>query len=1043
MKATITTCRDPFNPSRRESARVTRRRRIRALAPRTQMPVIAYHNGRVILRAEWRRRVADGDAITFVVLPLGGGDGGKNPLQLVLSVAMMAVSGPIAAELLGPELAGMKLIGDLTLKTVVGGAISMAGNALISSAFAGRPSSPSPLAAASMAAPSPTYTIGAQGNMARLEAPIPVQYGRMMAYPDLAAQPYAEFAGNEQYVYQLMCLGQGYYEIESIRIEDTDIGSFPEIDYEVIEPGGTLTLFPANVTTSGEVAGQTAEYSTWLGPYVANAAGSTANTLAVDVVCPRGLYYANDSGGLDARSVTFTVEARTIDSGGSPTGSYVTLGTETVTGATSTPQRYSFRYTGLSGRYEVRLQRTSAAGGSSRYADVIAWAGLRAYLPETRSWAGQTLIAIRMRASNSLSGQATRKINVIATRKLAVWNGSAWTSPQVTRSPAWALADALRASYGGNLDDARIDTDQLLALATTCATRGDTFDARFDGTMTLWEALRKIGAAVRTRPYMQGGIVHVVRDEAQTVPAAMFSMRNIIRGSFSVDYLMPTDETADCIDVAYFDADVWTTRRVTAALPASSSLVPLKVDLFGVTGREQAYREGMYLAAVNRYRRKQVRFATEMEGYIPAYGDLITISHDMPAWGISGEVTAVEEVTGNPAIALWSPGTGLTKAADIVGPDGVTASVECTDDNVLAYELLAASPVVAVAGVSYSRTIFVKKDSVTPRYPLIALAFYRAAGGGSPNYAEVGIMTTDGDNHAFGGADVVGVVSAWNDDWWRVDLTGICGAGNDRMQLQYFPAGGTVKWSPSVTTTGTSTVWAGDVTRLTLSEPVTFASGDHYIGLRTRGGGVSGPYLCTAGRTAYEVVIAGLLDMTPYTGGAEERTHFAFGQGETWRQPARVTAIRPRGLYQVEIEATNEDASVHTADEGITAPAAQYSNLLNLYTLPQVSGLTVRSALDDATTALVSWQAAPGARSYIVDISSDGDTWTRAAETTGNNAVITAAYGQSTLIRVAALGFTLGPFVQVAYAAGSDYFWSGTDSDLFWSGTDSDPFWSA
>ena len=54
----------------------------------------------------------------------------------------------IAAELLGPELAGMKLIGDLTLKTVVGGAISMAGNALISSAFAGRPSSPSPLAAA-------------------------------------------------------------------------------------------------------------------------------------------------------------------------------------------------------------------------------------------------------------------------------------------------------------------------------------------------------------------------------------------------------------------------------------------------------------------------------------------------------------------------------------------------------------------------------------------------------------------------------------------------------------------------------------------------------------------------------------------------------------------------------------------------------------------------------------------------------------------------------------------------------------------------------
>lgn len=877
MRAHVLTCRDPFNPGRRDHAVIRRRRKIGNLAPRTAQPCIAYHNGRVILRREWHRRVMDGDVVGFVVLPAGGGGGGKNPLQAVLSLGVMALSGGIAGALL-MEAGAVQVLGSITLKTIVGGAISMAGNALISHAFAGRPSNPSSLSVpgGSIPAASPTYNIAAQGNLARLDAAVPVQYGRMMAYPDLAAQPYAEYSGNEQYLYQLLCIGQGYYDVESIRIEDTSIASFPEITYEVVAPGAALTLFPANVVTSVEVTGQLALNGVWLGGFIANASGTTANTIAVDVVCPRGLYYANDSGGLSAVSITFTVEARTVDSGGAPISGWVTLGTETLTGGTSTPQRYSFRYGSLSGRYEVRLQRTSAPGGTARYADDLNWAGLRAYLPETRTWPGMTLIGLRMQASNSLSGLSARKINVICTRKLAIYSAGAWSAPQPTRSPAWALADALRASYGGGLADARIDIAQLVTLAATYAARGDTFDARFDSTLTLWEAVQRIGQAVRTRPYMQGGIVHFVRDEAASVPVALFSMRNIMRGSFSVDYLMPTEQTADAMDVAYFDADVWSSRRVAAALPGSSSLVPLKIDLFGVTNREQAYREGLYLAAVNRYRRKSIKFTTEMEGFIPSFGDLIAVSHDMPAWGTGGEVTA-------------------------------------------------------------------------------------------------------------------------------------------------YDAGGKI---------------------ITLSEPVTFASGTYYIGLRKRDGTVSGPYVVTAGADAYHVVHTGTLDFTPYTGGAEERTHFAFGKGEAWRQPARVVSVRPISLTQVSIEAINEDASVHTADTGASAPAAQYSLLPSLFTAPLVAGLTVRSSTSDPATALVSWQSAPGAIYYIVDISSDGDTWGRVGETTGNNYTVKAVYGNASLIRVAAVGRTRGPFVLVAYATYSGYMWNAVSSTLMWSGAPSTLMWS-
>ena len=70
---------------------------------------------------------------------------------------------------------------------------------------------------------------------------------------------------------------------------------------------------------------------------------------------------------------------------------------------------------------------------------------------------------------------------MIATRKLPVWTGTAWTAPQATRSIAWAIADAARnASYGARLVDSRLDLDGLKALDALWSARGDSFDARFD-----------------------------------------------------------------------------------------------------------------------------------------------------------------------------------------------------------------------------------------------------------------------------------------------------------------------------------------------------------------------------------------------------------------------------------------------------------------------------------------------------------------------------------------------------------------------------------
>ena len=953
MFATAVTVRDPFNPWKRESAPIQPGCSIRSLAPDTDQPFIILRNGNAVLRADWEADIEEGDILAVVILPQGGDQGGSNPLRMVLMMAVMVMAPVMAGELaLGSAEASFLATGTLTSATemammtsMYSAGIAFAGMALVN-ALVPAPKPPSTQQAASLAAASPTYSIQAQGNVARLDSAIPAGYGRLRVFPDFAAQPYIEYAGNEQYVYQLLCLGKGEYDIEATQIDDTDISSWEEVEIEVIPPGGAITKFPVNVITSVEVTGQelaTAAAGTytqsayaitvtqtghgltpgryvylditsgasvdgsfavattptpdtftvtdtvsrttsgnvtvqpWLGHFVANTSGTVANTIGIDVALPRGLYsYDTGTGALTTMAISFVCEARQIDDTGAVIGVWTGIGSETISDSTTTPHRYSFRYTPATpGRYQIRMRRLDVKSTLSTVGHEIDWVGLRAYLPETRTFGNVTLLAARMRASNSLSMQASRKINVVCTRRLPIWDGSTWSAPTATRSIAWAVADVLRnTDYGAGFADKRIDLAGLLALNATWSTRGDEFNGRFDNTITVWEALTKILQVGRAKPFMQGGVVRAVRDQQQTVPVAMFSGRNIKRGSFTVEYLMPTMSTADAVDGAYFDAGTWSPGRVQAKLPGSAALNSTKIDLtVGCTSRDQAFREGMYQCADNFYRRGRCKFTTEMEGFIPSYGDLIAILHDMVGWGQVAEVVA------------WNASTRV----------------------------------------------------------------------------------------------------------------------------------------------------------MTLSEPMTWGTGTHYIGLRKRDGGLDGPYVVTAGVDAWHVVLAIAPGTVPYTGGSEERTHVAFGWGETWRQLAKVTGITPRGLYDVEIQAVVEDNNVHTAELGVVTPTAQTSQLTTIYTAPEVASLVMRSSPSDVSKALLCWESAPGADRYLIEVANTNSAdamWTRVGETSANNYAVTAIYGASTWFRVCAIGLTKGPWVTMLFGSVADYMWEPA-SDLVWSvGTD-------
>ena len=658
-QSAVVMLRNPFQPSQREVVVTHPSQTIRQWLDKQgiaefDQPTVCIKNGAAVLRGDWAVTQIDG-LVIFIALPQGGGGGGggKNPLNTVLMIAVMVV----ATVYGGPLGASLGFSGNLA--TAVGSAIIMtAGTALVSALVPlPTPNMPSFSTGGGLSQPSPTYSLQGQGNYARLAQPIPVIYGRHLVYPDLAATPYGEYQGNEQYLHQLHCIGLGEYDIEQIRIEDTPIASFEEVNFQIVSPGSSVTLFNPDVVTAPEVAGQELLSGSWTGGFAINPADSEVTHIGIDVLLPRGLYYANDTGGLEVRSASWKIEVRAIDTEGDPVGNWLTLGSESMSAATTTPQRLSFKYPVSLGRYEVRATRIDSKDTSSRVGHEVRWSEARGYLAGGVAFPDNvTLLAIRMRATDNLSQRSSRLINCIVTRKLPVWSASSgWSSALPTRSIAWAYADILRASYGAKLTDERIDLAALAQLDQVWTSRGDKFDGVFDQQVTVWEALTRAARCGRAVPFLQGGIVRLVRDESRTLPVALFSTRNIVKNSLKIQYVMPGEETADAVTVEFFSSRTWKPDEVTVSLPGSSSTNPAKLRLFGCTTEAHAMREGLYLAAANRYRRRIITLRTELEGLIPTYGDLIAIAHDMPSWGTGGEIVA------------WDPDSLIATLSEPVG----------------------------------------------------------------------------------------------------------------------------------------------------------------------------------------------------------------------------------------------------------------------------------------------------------------------------------------------------------------------------------------
>ena len=470
-------------------------------------PTVCVVNGQQLMRCDYDRQVID-CAVCFVTLPQGG-DSGSNPLLIVAAIALTVFTyGAGSASLAGVTgLSGGTLIAAQAT-------VMIAGSMLINSMM---PTPDMPNGSVGSAG-SPTYDINAQGNQARLNQPIPVNYGRMRVYPDFAAQPYTEYHSNEQYLYQLFCIGQGVNEVSDIRFENTPIANFSEVSYQIVKPHEKVTLFPTAVVSAPEAGGQGMNKPITLGPYILNDIDTEISQIGVDVVFPGGLIGMTDEGDEYSVSVHIRVTAEAVNDAGEQVGQTIVIHDGAITDRTRTPKRVTLSADVEPARYQVTVQRTTGEGNSFQVMNAQLGA-VRGYMVSENEYGDLTLMAMRVRATDSISNTASRLVNCLTERLVPKFvDGIGWTEPQITRNPVWAFCDAVRARYGGDFADSVFEYSELLTLANTYETRADEFNGRFDTDGNLWEALTKITQTGRAMPVRHGNRIRMIRTNARRYP---------------------------------------------------------------------------------------------------------------------------------------------------------------------------------------------------------------------------------------------------------------------------------------------------------------------------------------------------------------------------------------------------------------------------------------------------------------------------------------------------------------------------------------------
>lgn len=163
----------------------------------------------------------------------------------------------------------------------------------------------------------------------------------------------------------------------------------------------------------------------------------------------------------------------------------------------------------------------------------------------------------------------------------------------------------------------------------------------------LSDFITKICETCRTKPYWRGDKLHFFIDKPGT-PTMMFSMGNIISGSFQETYISLTD-IPNQIEATYKDESLEYAERsvicVDFSRQTTEDVKSNEVQLYGLTNKHRIKRELYYYMRKAKAITKSIVFETNASAMYADIGSLIWFQFYTPYYGDGGHVVAVSGAT--------------------------------------------------------------------------------------------------------------------------------------------------------------------------------------------------------------------------------------------------------------------------------------------------------------------------------------------------------------------------------------------------------------
>lgn len=632
---------------------------------------------------------------------------------VLLSIGMAVFTGGIASG----AIFGIQ---SLIWRTVLSMAIGMIGNAVISKLTA-------PKVDRSNSEQSTTYGWGGTKTVTGQGYPLAVTYGRMKSAGMLLSR-HVISDGEKQYLNLLYCAGEGELsKIEDIRINSNPIANYKDVQVDIRLGTNDQTVIP---NFNDNFADQGLNYELKSEWSVQQVQGDACDAIELTIGFPNGLYYSNDSGGMDKTSVNVDAEIRKVGtqewqslplSNNKGLSSHVKkepkrwffidrdnkkIANSNYTGyireATNSAFYRVFRFDNLDkAKYEVRMRCSGKDGTSLRHVNKVYWTQLTQIIYDDFVHPGKALIGIKALATSQLSG-SDPDVSWIQERS-KVWVFNPYTNQYEEKpadNPAWAAYDLLHIcrKIGSEYvvfgqPQGRIDYDAFNAWAEKCTLNKFTFNYIYDSATRLWDALKYPEAVGRGKVIPAGTRFTCVSDY-QSSPVQLFTVANIKYGSFTEEF-QGVEARANSIELSFINKDKDYERDVIPVYgdtyDESNSLTnPAQIELMGCTSLEQAYRHGKHYLRCNKYEIRTVTFEAFTDAIACTVGDIILVQHDVPEWGEGGRVVAVngqtitldKEVTTQPGkqyqLLVRNNATDAVSTYNVVNVSGLNVIVQET-----------------------------------------------------------------------------------------------------------------------------------------------------------------------------------------------------------------------------------------------------------------------------------------------------------------------------------------------------------------------------